>query len=280
MIIVEGKEKKLLIESLMFDTDIKDPKLALKEFYTTVKHTLQEAEENQDLDFTSLKDRLQWFLGMLVNNKDALLHWQQSDLWKDLFKDVVIGVTDDGKTSVTVKGQQVSGSNKGMVLAYIVYVYLFTTSFNSIGEGAQKIGGAIIDRASRMVLAELAKQADLSDYSVTGDPLRVLGESVVEKAPLSNLLGSAICLLLLDPKFSSVHKSLVLIGINIVRTPISNAAGYIYTFLTKLSKLYPLKTDIVAKDIFEQFKAIGLYSKPVEDTDKNTDEESGDILNA
>ena len=258
MLILDEEVRNIFIKSLGNDLHL-DTNILLKEFFKISHNSLKEDVEN--FDFNSLRGRCSWFLSKLINNKESILNYQSSDLFKSMFKTINITSSKDSDTlSLSINGQQITGDNIYLLLTFIIYAYILTVSLTSIGNDYDKIGGAVLYKFSEIISYELMKRSDLSSFVLGGSSYKDLIDKIPDDYNISIIVSSLIGLILIGGggDFTDVHKETLLIAINIIKTNVSNSIGYLYTFINKAGQLVKIDTGFIAKDIYYQFKSLGI----------------------
>ncbi len=254
MILFDEDLKKVFINSLKKDINNDN---VLKEFFNISKKLLKEDSEN--FDFNSLRGRCSWFLSKLINNKESILNYQTSDLFKTIFKTVSITSGNNSNIlNLAVNGEQITNDNIYILLTFIIYMYILSVSLTSLGDDYDKIGGAVIYKFSSLISSELMKRSDLSTFVLSGSSYKELVSKIPQDYYIGLIVASLVALLLISDDFTEVHKETLLIAINIIKTNIINSIGYLYVFIDKAGQLVKINTSFVAKDIFYQFKSLGI----------------------
>jgi len=251
MIYLNERCKKMLIESFSLETNTK---VTLRDIFDSFVTILK---EDSDIDNTSIRDRCSWCIGKILDSPEAVTTISQSEKFQSIFKNTEIRY-EDGKLNLIVAGKEVSGNTKFVTTLFIISSYVMINNFETAGESIQKIGGAIIEKASELYGLELAKRCDLSAYQINGDFVRQVSAMVHAYMPLANILASLMGMVVISPSFSQTEQALLLTAIRVCKAPISASVGYIYTFVTKCQDVINIGSEILAKDILNQFAAIGL----------------------
>jgi len=259
MIYIDGKARDMLIESFSKDMG---RKVTLKEVFNGIAQLVKEDAES--VDFSGIRDRTSWMLGKVLQSKEAITVLPQSEKFQNIFKNTEFRY-EDNKLSLILNGKEVSGNTKFLTTAYIVLAYTMINNFETAGDDIQKVGGAIIEKASELYGLEFAKRCDLSAYQINGDAIREASSSVHAYMPVANILSCLAGMLLIVPDFTQTHQTMLLIASRIAKSPLNVSVGYIYTFVTKCKDLIDIGGEILAKDITNQFAAIGISANKGEE---------------
>ena len=249
MLLLDEKARSLLENSVLNEFEAQ-----LSDYFKDVSEILREDSEN--IDLSGFQNRCNWIISKVVENKNVILNYSDSENFKELFKDVVIGTGDQGQITVTISNTEVTGNTRFLCVVLIIYAFVLYTNFKSLGEQFDKIGGALVQYFSEKLALELGRRCDLSSFTINGDAIRTLCGMIHSVSPVVNIYISVLGMLLIQREFTKTVQTICLLLATAAKSRANNSIGFLYSFLEKAANILHIDLEFLVKDLYYQFRVI------------------------